>query len=156
MPRSGPRKVHRYSDEFKLTAVRLSQQPGMQVQTVAAALAIHPFMLSKWRKDVKDGRLRGRSAKAPPPGPAREIAQLQRLERQYAELKEEHDLLKKAIRFWSARKASGSPSSSISSRTATTSPSKSRRSVGAPASRGAGSTRGAADRRARTRTRTGT
>ena len=37
MPRSGPRKVRRYSGEFKLTAVRLSQQPGMQVQTVAAA-----------------------------------------------------------------------------------------------------------------------
>ena len=68
MPRAGPRKVHRYTDEFKLTAVRLSQQPGMQVQTVAAALEIHPFMLSKWRKDVKDGRLRGRPPKAPPPG----------------------------------------------------------------------------------------
>ncbi len=54
MPRSGPRTIYRYSDEFKLTAVRLSQQPGMQVQTVAAALEIHPFMLSKWRKDVKD------------------------------------------------------------------------------------------------------
>jgi transposase-like protein len=37
MPRSGPRTVRRYSDEFKLTAVRLSQQPGIQVQTVAAA-----------------------------------------------------------------------------------------------------------------------
>jgi transposase len=90
MPRSGPRKIYRYSDEFKLTAVRLSQQPGIQVQTVAAALEIHPFMLSKWRKDVKEGRLRGRSPKAPPPSTAREIAQLQRLERQYAELKEEH------------------------------------------------------------------
>jgi len=51
MPRSGPRKIYRYSDEFRLTAVRLSQQPGMQVQTVAAALEIHPFMLSKWRKE---------------------------------------------------------------------------------------------------------
>jgi hypothetical protein len=36
MPRSGPRTVRRYSDEFKLTAVRLSQQPGIQVQTVGA------------------------------------------------------------------------------------------------------------------------
>jgi transposase len=95
MPRAGPRKVGRYSDEFKLTAVRLSQQPGIQVQTVAAALEIHPFMLSKWRKEVKDGRLRGRAPKPPPPGPAREIAQLQALERKYAELQEEHDLLKK-------------------------------------------------------------
>ena len=73
MPRSGPRKVHRYSDEFKLTAVRLSEQPGMLVQTVAVALEIHPFMLSKWQKDAKDGRLRGRPPKAPPPGPARFI-----------------------------------------------------------------------------------
>src|SRR5512144_2766889 len=116
MPRAGPRKVYKYSEEFKLTAVRLSQQPGMQVQTVAAALEIHPFMLSKWRKALKDGRLRGRPPKAPPAGPPREIAQLQALEKKYAELKEEHDLLKKAIRFWSARRATASPSSSTSSR----------------------------------------
>jgi transposase len=45
MPRSGPRTVRKYSDAFKLTAVRLSQQPGLQVKTVAAALEIHPFML---------------------------------------------------------------------------------------------------------------
>jgi len=116
MPRSGPRTVYRYSDEFKLTAVRLSEQPGLQVKTVAAALEIHPFMLSKWRKDARDGRLRGRARNAPPPGPTREIAQLQRLERDYALLKEEHDLLKKAIRFCSARKATRSRSSRRSAR----------------------------------------
>jgi transposase len=116
MPRSGPRTVRRYSDEFKLTAVRLSQQPGIQVQTVAAALAIHPFMLSKWRKDAREGRLAGRARKAPPAGPAREIARLQALEAKYAELREEHELLKKAIRFCSARKATSSPSSRPSAR----------------------------------------
>ena len=115
MPRSGPRKLYRYSDEFKLTAVRLSQQPGIQVQTVAAALEIHPFMLSKWRKEAKAVAC-GAVPKAPPPGPAREIAHLQQLERKYAELQEEHALLKKAIRFWSARRGSGSPSSTTSSR----------------------------------------
>ena len=111
MPRSGPRAVHKYSDEFKQTAVRLSQQPGVQVKTVAAALEIHPFMLSKWRKDARDGRLRGRARKAVPPGPAREIAQLQALEKAHALLLEEQELLKKAIRFCSARKAMRSPSS---------------------------------------------
>jgi len=116
MPRSGPRAVQKYSDEFKLTAVRLSQQPGVQVKTVASALAIHPFMLSKWRKEVREGRLRGRLPKAAPPGPAREIAQLQALERKYAELEEEHDLLKKAIRFCSARRATASPSSKRTTR----------------------------------------
>ena len=117
MPRAGPRTVRRYSDEFKMTAVRLSQQPGIQDQTVAAALAIHPFMLSKWRKDAREGRLQGHAWKAPPPGPAREIAQLQALEAKYAALREEHDLLKKAIRFCSARKATSSPSSTPSART---------------------------------------
>jgi transposase len=126
MPRSGPRAVRKYSDEFKLTAVRLSQQRGVQVKTVAAALEIHPFMLSKWRKDARDGRLRGTARKAPPPGPAREIAQLQALERKYAELQEEHELLKKAIRFCSARRATRSPSSTRSGRALA-----SRRSVGA-------------------------
>src|SRR5829696_8573419 len=127
MPRSGPRTVRRYSDEFKRAAVRLSQQPGVQVKTVAAALAIHPFMLSKWRKDARDGRLRGRAPTAPPsPGPAREIAQLQALEAKYAALREEHALLKKAIRFCSARRATSSRSSRPSART-----SASRRSAGA-------------------------
>jgi len=76
MPQAGPRTVHRYSMEFKLTAVRLTEQPGIQVQTVAQALAIHPFMLSKWRKDAREGKLRGSARKAPPAGPAREIAKL--------------------------------------------------------------------------------
>jgi len=115
MPRSGPRTVRRYSDEFKLAAVRLSQEPGIQVQTVAAALAIHPFMLSKWRKDARDGRLRGAGPPPPTKQQARELARLQQLEREYALLQEEHDLLKKAIRFCSARKATSSPSSRASS-----------------------------------------
>jgi len=115
MPRSGPRTVRRYSDEFKLAAVRLSQEPGIQVQTVAAALAIHPFMLSKWRKDAREGRLQGAAPKAPSATQTRELARLQQLEREYALLHEEHDLLKKAIRFCSARKPTSSPSSRVSS-----------------------------------------
>ncbi len=78
---------------------------------MAAALEIHPFMLSKWRKDVRDGRLRGRARPTLKPGPVREIARLQALEKEHALLLEEHDLLKKAIRFCSGRKASASRSS---------------------------------------------
>jgi transposase len=48
MARAGPRKIRECSLEFKLTAVRLSEQPGIQVQAVAAALDIHPFMLRGW------------------------------------------------------------------------------------------------------------
>jgi len=111
MPRSGPRQIYKYSKEFKLAAVRLSHVPGMQVKAVATALGIHPFMLSKWRKDVRDGTLRGRLPRAAPPGPAREIARLQQLEREHALLQEEHDLLKKAIRFCASRRRTRSRSS---------------------------------------------
>jgi transposase len=37
-----------------VTAVRLSQRPGLQVKSVAAALEIHPFMISKWRKEARE------------------------------------------------------------------------------------------------------
>jgi len=114
MPRSGPRQIYKYSKQFKLAAVRLSQMPGMQVKAVATALGIHPFMLSKWRKDVRDGTLRGRLPKAAPPGPAREIGRLQQFEREHALLQEEHDLLQKAIRFCASRKRTSSRSSTSS------------------------------------------
>lgn len=117
MPRAGPKKLQKYSTDFKLTAVRLSKQPGLQVQAVAAALDIHPFMLSRWRKEVRDGTLRGRPSQALQTGPVREIAKLQALERAHALLQAEHDLLQKAIRFCSARRRSASPSSTSTART---------------------------------------
>ena len=115
MARPGPRSVRKYSDEFKLTAVQLSHHSGIQVRTVAASLAIHPVMLSKWRTDVREGRLTGRPRPRPGTPPPAELARLQELERDYALLKEEHDLLKKAIRFCSARNARSSRSSPRSS-----------------------------------------
>lgn len=56
MPKAkGPRKINRYGDDFKARAVKLGQVPGVQVKDVAEALDIHPFMLSKWRKQVREG-----------------------------------------------------------------------------------------------------
>jgi transposase len=108
----GPKKVHRYSVEFKLTAVKLSGMPGVQVQTVADALDIHPFMLSRWRKEARDGVLKGRAKRGVVESRrAREITRLQALEREHAMLREEHELLKKAIRFSSERRRSASRSS---------------------------------------------
>ena len=101
----GPKKVHRYSVEFKLTAVKLSRMSGVEVQTVAEALDIHPFMLSRWRKEVRDGVLRGRAKGVEVASRARrEMHRLQALEREHAMLKTEHELLKKAIRFCSERR----------------------------------------------------
>ena len=107
----GPKKVQRYSVEFKLKAVKLSQLKGVQVQDVADALDIHPFMLSKWRKHAREGLLKARVGVSPAARAQREVRQLAELKRQYALLKEEHELLKKAIRFCSARRAKSSRSS---------------------------------------------
>jgi transposase len=97
--------------------VRLSRQRGVQVQAVATALDIHPFMLSRWRKQVREGGLRGTRAVAVRMPPAREIKRLQALERAHALLQEEHALLKKAIRFWATRKLTRSRSSTRSGAT---------------------------------------
>lgn len=125
MARPGPKKTQRYGVAFKRTAVQLSRRPGLQVQAVAEALDIHPFMLSRWRKEFREGRLRVPGTKPPGTKPRqrvskapleREIRRLQELERAHQLLQEEHALLKKAIRFCSARKATRSPSSTRNAR----------------------------------------
>ncbi|MBX3705684.1 MAG: transposase [Pseudomonadales bacterium] len=68
MPKPGPRTTHKYSDDFKATAVRLSQLPGVEVQDVAASLYIHPFMLSRWRQPVVDRHRWTRAIRRTSPG----------------------------------------------------------------------------------------
>ncbi|MGH7909868.1 MAG: transposase [Thermodesulfobacteriota bacterium] len=109
MARSGPRKVARYGDRFKAAAVKLSSVPGVLIQDVAAALDIHPFMLSLWRRQVREGVIVAKSAKLDVQTAA-ELRRLRELERRYKILREEHELLKKAIRFASGRKRRSSSS----------------------------------------------
>jgi transposase len=110
--RLSAKKLPRYSLEFKRKAVKLTQIPGMEVQVVAKALDLHPVMLSRWRQEAREGRLRGSSerVKRAPKAPVRELKRLQVLERAHALLQEEHELLKKAIRFCSGRKPTSSRS----------------------------------------------
>jgi transposase len=111
--RLGAKKLPRYSLEFKQQAVRLTRIPGIEVQVVAEALDIHPVMLSRWRQEAREGRLRGTSGRreTPPKVPLRELKRLQALEREHRLLQEEHELLKKAIRFCSEQRRTSSRSS---------------------------------------------
>lgn len=109
MARASPRKIARYGDRFKATAVKLSSLPGVLIKDVAAALDIHPYMLSLWRKQVRDGKIKDRGAVLD----VRTVAELRRLrelESRYKLLQEEHELLKKAIRFASDRRRRSSSS----------------------------------------------
>ena len=110
MPKPGPRTTPQYSERFKATAVKLSQLKGVQVQDVAAALYIHPFMLSRWRKQAREGLIVTKDVKLDREIAA-ELKELRRIKREYERLKIEHALLKKAIEFSSTQKAMSSSSS---------------------------------------------
>jgi transposase len=111
MPRPGPRTIARYSEHFKATAVRLIQLPGAAVQDVAESLYIHPFMLSRWRKQAREGPIMTKGVKLDA-DVAAELKAFRKLKKEHAQLKMEHDLLKKALAFTSARRVKSSPSSS--------------------------------------------
>lgn len=116
MPKPGPRTTYKYSDEFKATAVKLSSLPGVAVQDVAESLYIHPFMLSRWRKEAREGRIMTKGVDVNKEVAA-ELKELRRMKKDYERLKLEHELLKKAIAFTSAQKATSSRSSTTRKRT---------------------------------------
>lgn len=116
MPKPGPRTTKRYSEEFKATAVRLSELPGVEVQDVATSLYIHPFMLSRWRKQAREGQIVTKGIEIEKDVES-ELKELRKIKKAYERLQVEHDLLKKAIEFTSERKARSSRSSTATKKT---------------------------------------
>lgn len=95
------KETHRaYDLEFKRQAVLLANHPDLQVQQVAAALGIHPFMLSRWKKEMREQRLMGDKPATPP---AKELTaankRIRQLEKELKKTKEEVEILKKFERF---------------------------------------------------------
>jgi transposase len=110
MGRPGPKTTARYSERFKASAVRLSSLRGVRVQDVADSLYIHPFMLSRWRKQAREGIIVTKGIEVDKEIAA-ELKELRKLKKAHERLKMEHDILKKAIAFTSALRAKSSPSS---------------------------------------------
>lgn len=101
MPRyTQPRKTWSYTTDFKIKAVKLSYQEGLQVKQVAEGLDIHPFMLSRWRKEYRDGKLKADGQRRVSVNKKKqrisdkELSENARLKKENAKLKEENDLLK--------------------------------------------------------------
>jgi transposase len=114
MARAKMRKVHRYSNEFKITAVRLTDLPGTLIQDVAKALDIHPFMLSRWKKQYREGMIQGKphpdlDKVTPVEDKVSEQTRIRELERAVQKARLENDLLKKTIQFTSERRRMPSP-----------------------------------------------
>lgn len=73
----------------------------MKVQDVAKTLDIHPFMLSRWRKEYREGKIVPDKRRTPAGSgkETKELDRLKKLERENARLKQENDLLKKWQRY---------------------------------------------------------
>jgi transposase len=97
-----PRKTWQYSNEFKVKAVQLSLIDGVQVKEVADTLDIHPFMLSRWRKEFREGKIVADKRKKLTEVSSKyekELSRIKRLEAENKKLKQELDLVKKWQRF---------------------------------------------------------
>ena len=96
-----PRKSWRYTNEFKVKAVQLSLLEGVLVKEVATTLDIHPFMLSRWRKGLREGKIVAdkRTKVTSIRKEKVELDKVKKLEKEVARLKQENDLLKKWQRF---------------------------------------------------------
>ena len=92
------RKYRRYSREFKLEAVRLSEEDDRPVADVARELGIHPNNLYKWRAQFAEQGAEAFPGKGNMGGLDDE---LRRLRRENMRLREERDILKKAVVFFS-------------------------------------------------------
>lgn len=95
------KRTQQYSNDFKIKAVLWSHEEHRSVKEVAEALDIHPFMLSRWRKEYREGKFgMTKHRKTPAPeGELQEQDELKRLKRRVAELEMENDILKKWQRF---------------------------------------------------------
>ena len=115
------RHYDRYTLEFKTTAVRLADIPTVSATEIAVTLGIHVVMLYRWRMELNNGTLREnkRMTKEEPEkkskkrtDPARQkhdelVAankKIKQLEKALANRDEELDLLKKAKRFFEAKR----------------------------------------------------
>lgn len=101
-----------YDDDFKATAVALTNIPGVLSKHVAEALDIHEVMLYRWRMEMRRGEIMAKQKNIQiDPEIKSELKRLRKLERDHRLLQEEHTLLKKAIQHSLQRKKKSSSSS---------------------------------------------
>ena len=118
MPRyTQPRKTWFYPVNFKIKAVELSLRDDVMSKDVAEALDIHPLMLSRWRKEYREGKFKNAPryqsnnktmSKLPT---KKELDNIQKLKKENERLKQENDLLKKWQRYLAERHQSDLDSS---------------------------------------------
>ena len=91
----------RFTPEFKVEAVRLAKSSGRPVAQIARELGVARQQLTKWIDQA--GSRQGKAAVEVFPGNGNrtpEQAELERLRRENAQLREDNEILKKATHYF--------------------------------------------------------
>lgn len=87
-----------FDKQYKLDAVRMTEDSGRSIASIARDLGIHPNNLYKWRQEL----LTDPEQAFPGKGKLKaEDEELRRLRRENETLKQERDILKKALAVFS-------------------------------------------------------
>lgn len=87
-------KRRRFSEEFKREAVRLAYETNRRLSDVARELDMRPDQIRRWRKRFTEAELGGTT----------EVDdELRRTRRELSRVREERDILKKALAIFSDR-----------------------------------------------------
>ena len=102
-PRPEPRRS--FTEEFKREAVRLAVERG-NVSAVARDLGIHESVLNRWKRRLQEQAQQSDPGTRPFPGRgnARD-EEVTKLQRELARVKEENEILKKAVGIFTSRPA---------------------------------------------------
>ena len=106
------RNKKKYSVEFKLEAVRLSNESGKPITQVARDLNIPVVALYRWRDEMHRDGAKAFPGKGKKTNVSPEKLELERLRRENKQLREERDVLKKSLVFFAKEEAQNSVSSS--------------------------------------------
>jgi len=89
-------KRRQYSSEFKREAVQLVTQGGLSIARAARDLGLNDNMVSRWKKEADQNGQRAFPGQGPP-----QDEELSRLRREAEVLRQEREILKKAISIFS-------------------------------------------------------
>lgn len=94
----GERRRRRFNREFKIEAVRLLAERGHRVAEVARDLELRPDMLRRWQQEFEEDQRQA----FPGQGHLKaDEEEMRRLRRELERVREERDILKKALAIFS-------------------------------------------------------
>jgi len=94
-----------YSYDFKCSAVAVANHTDIQTKDVAEALDIHPFMLARWKREMRDGVLKDNNRKTQAVTDLSEAKlRIRQLEKELKQVRNENSVLKKAERIFPGKK----------------------------------------------------